>query len=135
MKTRMIEVIAGSFALLLSAGLLAAPLYADAQSAGSQWVDLDGATAIYGGSVPMVNATFVSNSTSTINATAFATIHNSLGQTVAIETSPIVGLQPGQNATLSFPVGLPFDSYFVEIFIVSSTGYAISAETNCTVVG
>jgi len=134
MKTREVGVIATSFALLLAVGSLAAPIYADLQSGASQWVNVDAPSVNYSGNVPVVNATFVNNSTSPINATAYATIHNSLGQTVGIESVAIVGLFPGGNATLAFPVaGTSLDAYLVDIFVTSSSGVAISAEVNCTV--
>jgi hypothetical protein len=69
-----------------------------------------------------------------VNATAYATLHNVAGETVAIESVAIVGLSPGQNATVGFYLTAPLDVYTVDLFVVSSSGTAISAETNSTIV-
>jgi len=148
LKIRMIEGIAGLAAILLVAASVAAPIYADSTGAApaeatSAWLSLGGpAWMNYTGAVPVLTATYVNQSVSATNetdpsgmsATAYAVVHNFLGQTVAIETVPITGLSSGQNATVSFYFAVPLDVYTVNLFVLSSSGMAISADSNSTVV-
>ena len=134
------EGMAAAAALLLVTASMAAPIFADSSSAGSSagaspWLSFSGqAWMNYTGSTPILTETFTSQSSSLMNATAFATLHNSIGQTVAISTVAIVALNPGQNATVRFYLPVPLDAYTVDIFALSSAGTLISPVTNSTVV-
>ena len=140
MKITRIEGIAGLAALVLAIASLSTPAYADSSSVGSAaasspWVSVAGQAWVnYTGSDPILTATFTSQSTTQVNATAYATFHNVLGQTVAIASVAISGLNPGQNATVGFYFTLPTDAYVVDLFVLSSSGTAISADTNSTIV-
>jgi hypothetical protein len=140
MKTSRIKGAASLAALALLAAAMAAPVYAassqgDSSSAATPWLNMNGQAWVnFTGSVPVLTATFTNLSPGQTNATAFATIHNVLGQTVAIETFAFVGMTQGQNMTALFPIQLPLDAYSVDLFVLSSSGTAISQTTNSTLV-
>ena len=140
MKISRIEGTAGIAALVLAIASLSAPAYADSSSAGGvpsgyPWVSLAGQAWVnYTSTAPLLTATFTNQSPTQVNATVFATLHNMEGQTVAIEAVAIVGAHPGQNTTVGFYLTVPFDAYTVDLFVLSSSGTAISAVTNSTIV-
>jgi hypothetical protein len=139
MKISKIEGIAGIAALVLAMASLSAPAYADSSAgsapANSPWVSMASQAWVnYTGIVPVLTATFNNQSPSLVNATAYATFHNLIGQTVAMESVAMAGLNPGQNATIGFYLTAPLDVYTVDLFVVSSSGTAISAVTNSTIV-
>jgi len=134
MKIRNIEGIACLAAALLLSATMAAPIYADSAAA-SPWMSFTGQTWMdYSGSTPILNAVFANQSPFQVNGTAYAVLHDSLGQTIEIATAPITALGTGQNATVQFYINVPFDAYTVNFFVLSDAGTAISAGTNSTVV-
>lgn len=141
MKNCTMEGAAGLAALMVLAASVAAPLHADPSAATSGWFGMtDQPWVNYAGLSPVLSANFTNlsasqtNATDPANATAFATIRNYVGQTVAVESVAMDGVSPGQNTTVSFSLALPPDVYTVFLFVVSPSGTAISTETNCTVV-
>ncbi len=143
MKIERIAGIAALAAVLLMAGSSAVPLYADTASIASTGgasprVSMVGqAWMNYTGPAPTLLATYTdqsSNQTAPMNATAIATVHNVIGQTIAIESVSIIGLSDGQNATIGFALNLPYDAYTVNLFVVDASGAAVSANTNSTVI-
>ena len=134
------EAMAMLAALVVAFATLSVPAFADSNAAGpaqgsSQWVNMAGQASVnLTSALPFLSATFNSNSSTSINATVVATLHNTIGQTVALYTIPLVGVNPGQNVTVGFFVTAPFGAYTVDIFVLSNSWTAISAVTNSTIV-
>ncbi len=125
----------GLGALLLLTASMAAPLHADSPGSAYPWLTLVGQPRMdYTGPTPALTVTFTNQSPVQANGTAYVTLHDVLGQTVGIATADIGVMNPGQNATLTFYLAVPFDSYTVDIFVLDGAGTVISATTNSTVI-
>ena len=139
MKIRKVEAITCLAALIITAASMATPIFADASPevsaaaypsltfVGQAWMN-------FTGPVPILTATLTSRSPGQVNATAYATLHDSIGQTVAIVAVAVVGVSAGQNVTTRFYLLVPLDVYTVDFFALSSAGTAISPTTNSTLV-
>ncbi len=138
MKISKLEGIAAAPAVVVAIASLSAPSYADSSSTGAvpsgyPWISLAGQPWVnYTTIAPLLTATFTNQSPSQMNATAYATLHDLVGQTVAIDAVAIVGANPGQNTTVGFYFAVPLDAYTVDLFVLSSSGTAKSAVTNGT---
>jgi hypothetical protein len=131
---------AGGFAvfgaLVLAMASMAAPLHADANGtpAGAQMLGFVGQPQVlFNATIPYMWVTFANQSPSQVNGSVYVALHNGLGETVAIASSPIVA-GAGQSASTAVFLNVPFDSYTADVFVVDGSGVAISPTVNGTIV-
>ncbi|HUI00875.1 MAG TPA: hypothetical protein VLX56_04535 [Nitrososphaerales archaeon] len=136
MKMSKVELSAALMALVVAATTLTLPAFADTSAQSGQAVAFLAQPPI-----GMTNATasylvvqFQNQSLTAINGTVYAVLRNAMGETVAISAAPFANVTAGQNATAPLALNVPFDAYNVYVFAVNSAGFAISADTNSTVV-
>ena len=136
MKMNKVKVMTALMALVVAATTMTIPVFADTQGASGQAVAFlaQPSIGITNSTASYLNVVFQNQSPATVNGTVYAVIHNMVGETVAIAAAPFSGVAPGQNATASLALNVPFDAYSVNVFALNTAGYAISAQTNATVV-
>ena len=123
-------------ALVLAMASMAAPLHADTTSnpAGVQMLGLVGQPqVVFNATIPYMWVTFANQSPSQVNGSVYVALHNGLGQTVAIASSPILAAA-GTSASTAIFLNVPFDSYTADVFVVDGSGVAISPTINGTIV-
>jgi hypothetical protein len=86
------------------------------------------------GSNTIISTSFTNNSNAPQTAYIYAVVHNALGQTVLYATSTLNGVAPGASQTGQLVLfGLPSGTYTATIFVVSTSGTALSTSATVSV--
>ncbi len=80
-----------------------------------------------------VQITYKNNNDSQAVGIVYGTYHNSLGQTVTMATATITPAAGGAVTAFLLVFGLPPGQYFVDVFVITPSGIAISAVSTLTV--
>jgi hypothetical protein len=86
------------------------------------------------GSNTIISTSFTNNSNAPQTAYIYAVVHNALGQTVLYATSTLNGVAPGASETGQLVLfGLPSGTYTATVFVVSTSGTALSTSATVSV--
>jgi hypothetical protein len=86
------------------------------------------------GANTVISTSFTNNSNAPQTAYIYAVVHNALGQTVLYATSTLNGVAPGASETGQLVLfGLPSGTYTATVFVVSTTGTALSTSATVSV--
>lgn len=137
MKSK-VEALATLMALVVALATFSVPAFAASASLAplqsGQPIAFMGPPVVNGtnGAVYFLGVSYVNQSPGVMNGTVVAVLHNYLGQTVEIATASFSDIAAGQNSTATMGLFVPFDAYTVDVFAISTGGWAISAEVNAT---
>jgi len=81
----------------------------------------------------LITASFTNNSNAPQTAYIYAVVHNALGQTVAYTTATISPSAGGTQAGQLVLFGLAPGTYSATLFVVSTSGTALSTTSNVSV--
>ena len=86
------------------------------------------------GANTVISTSFTNNSNAPQTAYIYAVVHNALGQTVLYATSTLNGVAPGASETGQLVLfGLPSGTYTATVFVVSTSGTALSTSATVSV--
>jgi hypothetical protein len=86
------------------------------------------------GSNTIISASYTNTSNAPQTAYIYAVVHNALGQTVLYATSTLNGVAPGASQTGQLVLfGLPSGTYTATVFVVSTSGTALSTSATVSV--
>jgi hypothetical protein len=86
------------------------------------------------GSNTIISASYTNTSNAPQTAYIYAVVHNALGQTVLYATSTLNGVAPGASETGQLVLfGLPSGTYTANVFVVSTSGTALSTSATVSV--
>jgi len=86
------------------------------------------------GANTVISTSFTNTSNAPQTAYIYAVVHNALGQTVLYATSTLNGVAPGASQTGQLVLfGLPSGTYTATVFVVSTSGTALSTSATVSV--